>query len=408
MKNLSFAATVLLMLAAPSLKGQWVQLNSGTAEALYDVHFPTADTGYAVGDNGAILKTVNTGITWVSVNGPSTTPINSVHFTDGTTGMAVGSDGTILKTSNGGGSWSIDSVNANYTFNDVYFLNELTGFIAGNHVADPVLLKTTDGGASWNMVNILDSVASDFQLNSVHFPTPDTGYAVFRSGVIRSTDGGDNWTLLINHVGGADSIFPFSILESCYFTDANTGYIGGWYNAALWKTTDAANSWTDIGDSSTGSFQLHSIYFPGKDTGYATGWYGEIYSTTNAGNTWSAQTFGTANFYSIYFTDLVTGYAVGDNGTILKTTNGGLSNPEILVPAEMVEIFPNPSAGAVHIKLMGGEEVMAIDLIDLKGHKIKSFSKNAEVVEINGIARGTYLLKINTTNGELLRKIILQ
>lgn len=408
MKNILIATVLVFLISAVSLKAQWIHLNSRTTEHLYDVYFPTADTGYVVGYNGTILKTSDAGINWSTLNTHSAITLNSVHFIDGYTGLAVGTNGTILHTKDGGSSWTIDSINVNYRFNEIYFLNSSIGFIAGSHIVDPVLLKTTDGGVNWNMVNILDSVASDFPLNSVHFPTPDTGYAVFRSGVIRSIDGGDNWSLLINYVGGTDSIFPFSILESCYFTDANTGYIGGWYNPALWKTTDGANSWTNLGNSSTGSFQLHSIYFPGKDTGYAAGWYGEIYSTTNAGNTWTTQTIGTDNFYSIHFTDLITGYAVGDNGTIVKTINGGLSNSESPAPAPWVEIFPNPSAGTFHIKFAGGVELEAIDLIDFKGNNVKSISKDADVLELSAVARGSYVLKIRTTDGHFVKKIILQ
>jgi hypothetical protein len=39
----------------------WIELTSGTSKALYAVYFPKADTGYAVGENGTILKTINGG-----------------------------------------------------------------------------------------------------------------------------------------------------------------------------------------------------------------------------------------------------------------------------------------------------------------------------------------------------------
>jgi hypothetical protein len=43
---------------------QWVPQNSGTTKNLNSVCFTDADNGYAVGDSGTILKTINGGMHW--------------------------------------------------------------------------------------------------------------------------------------------------------------------------------------------------------------------------------------------------------------------------------------------------------------------------------------------------------
>ncbi len=70
-----------------------------------------ANTGWAVGASGAIIKTMNGGTLWF----PQTSPVagilfTGVHFTDTSTGYIVGSGGTILKTTDGGGTISFPIV----------------------------------------------------------------------------------------------------------------------------------------------------------------------------------------------------------------------------------------------------------------------------------------------------------
>ena len=44
----------------------WIQQSSGTTTNLYSVKFANPNTGWCVGDNGVILKTINGGTNWFS------------------------------------------------------------------------------------------------------------------------------------------------------------------------------------------------------------------------------------------------------------------------------------------------------------------------------------------------------
>jgi len=81
---------------------------SGTSNHFYGVYFANANTGYAVGGNGKIIKTPNAGSSWTAQVSGSSRSLFSVYFTDANTGYVVGDSGTILKTTNGGGSWIED------------------------------------------------------------------------------------------------------------------------------------------------------------------------------------------------------------------------------------------------------------------------------------------------------------
>jgi photosystem II stability/assembly factor-like uncharacterized protein len=116
-------------------------------------------------------------------------------------------------------------------------------------------------------------------------------------------------------------------IKSVFFTDINTGYIGG--DQGICKTTNAGYTWQSINNN----YIIHSIYFLNSNTGFAVGYGGGLFKTIDAGNTWiqlSGPFNFNDNFWSITFTDAKTGYVVGSK--IIKTTDAGknwfqLKNP---------------------------------------------------------------------------------
>lgn len=72
---------------------------------LWSVDFPISSAsliGYAVGSGGTILKTYNAGMNWVTQQSGTTLKLNKVHFIDLDFGFAVGENGIILRTTTGG------------------------------------------------------------------------------------------------------------------------------------------------------------------------------------------------------------------------------------------------------------------------------------------------------------------
>ncbi|HJY64106.1 MAG TPA: YCF48-related protein, partial [Ignavibacteria bacterium] len=101
----------LLIPSARHCYSQWVIQNSGTSNHLYDVYFINTQTGWACGNNGAIVKTTNGGNNWFGQTSGVSQPIWSVHFVDSNIGYAVtplvALTGKVIKTMDGGNLWTI-------------------------------------------------------------------------------------------------------------------------------------------------------------------------------------------------------------------------------------------------------------------------------------------------------------
>ena len=69
------------------------------------VCFVDESTGWAVGQNGCIIKTTDGSANWSTQTSETTNLLESVCFVDESTGWAVGSNGCIIKTTDGGINW---------------------------------------------------------------------------------------------------------------------------------------------------------------------------------------------------------------------------------------------------------------------------------------------------------------
>jgi photosystem II stability/assembly factor-like uncharacterized protein len=102
----------------------------------------------AVGERGHVVISQDHGQTWIQSPTPTRALLTAVSFANATQGWAVGHDGVILATTDSGRSWTrqdkgddLDTI-----FLDVLFLDPQRGFAVG---AYGKFLATTDGGKSW-------------------------------------------------------------------------------------------------------------------------------------------------------------------------------------------------------------------------------------------------------------------
>jgi photosystem II stability/assembly factor-like uncharacterized protein len=78
-----------------------------TGNSLQDIQFVDAQTGWAVGEAGQILQTVDGGLTWSNQPSPVDTDLTTVRFASKTVGWAAGlSTSEVLKTEDGGQTWT--------------------------------------------------------------------------------------------------------------------------------------------------------------------------------------------------------------------------------------------------------------------------------------------------------------
>jgi hypothetical protein len=147
------------------------------------VYFPNASTGYASGDFGTILKTVDGGMNWFVVLNESYSNLYGISFTDSITGYAVNDYGTILKTNDGSKTWTSLNVSSS-ELTSVFFPDNNTGYMVGGI---GIILKTINRGKTWSSL----SSGTVNNLYSVFFTDANTGYAVGAGGtILKTTNGG--------------------------------------------------------------------------------------------------------------------------------------------------------------------------------------------------------------------------
>jgi photosystem II stability/assembly factor-like uncharacterized protein len=410
---------LITLFAVNGTIAQWIPQNSGTSNNLNYVYFTDADTGYAIGDSGTILKTTDGGDNWSIQSSGLLKSLRSVFFTSSNEGYIVGDSGTILKTINGGVSWEFQISGITDAITSVHFPEPNTGYAVGGTFLTGTILKTTDGGTNWTIIKS----DSNITLSSVFFTNVNTGYAVGTNGwmsneglILRTTNGGTDWiaTVFNDYYGTG--------FHTVCFPEANIGYVvggccgPGTIFGILYKSTDAGENWTGQEWINVSAMGAGSIHFLNADTGFVTSAYGSgaIFKTTNGGvnlTGWITPTFSYPSLLnSVYFTDIETGYVVGEGGTILKTTDGGgfpVGTSDVSDKSSVFKIFPNPSSDQIAIEFFGEGQ---LSILNVTGQEIlkQIIVDHKTQIDITGLSDGVYFIKLIEGNTVQIEKLIKQ
>jgi photosystem II stability/assembly factor-like uncharacterized protein len=295
--------------------GWFFQTSNASGADLHGVFF-LADgrTGWAVGDAGRIVRTLDAGDIWtLRVSGTSFN-LRGVWFTSALEGWAVGFNGTVLQSTNGGTSWRrLTNIPVSDNLMDVFFATPDTGWVVGGNGA---ILRTFDRGDTWTLFR----VPSTGTLQSVAFAGTRHGWAVGDNGVIAGThDRGLSW-------------FRVPAITADDLTGVSRVSVDSAFAAGAQGVTPRAIpgpdsvAWQLL--SAGANNQLEGIHYPTARTGYAVGFNagvgGAVLRTDDGGVTWLPQVSHTqARLYDVFFVDLLRGWAVGSGGVIIHTARGG-------------------------------------------------------------------------------------
>ncbi len=339
---------------------------------ILDYAFVDDSRGWAVGQGGTVLATVDGGVSWNAQSSGTTLDIRQAVFPSATAGWLVSEFGELLRTADGGASWR----RVSYGRND--FVLAL-----GASDADSAWLTTTlgagfvtrDGGSSWRQVEQTPGGSFRFafagatdiwSLPPFFDPQPTLGH---------SLDGGATWTTV-----ALPPIAPgFSgYSEDMLFVDPMHALVIGFESGfdpsdpavfvsrrTLRLTADRGVSWQTVQPPGNGSFSTfrladattvlavdgrtvqrtqdngatwQAVPLPLGVTGFSgfraltaqrfvlADVFGKAWLSIDGGATWNLLGAGgvaQATLNSLWFFDSREGLAIADDGTSVRTTDGG-------------------------------------------------------------------------------------
>ncbi len=241
----------------------WTRKEDLIASDLRDVHFPdevTGLTGWAVGGDGVVLKTVDGGTSW-DLQGPTTQAyyqqLNALWFRTTQEGLMGGEGQRLHYTVNGGTDYSnytlslgIDRItdigfDAHFTnaTDDRYWATATTdNGTLGALISNPSGTLTTLG--AWTKI---DEVTSTLDHNCLSNVSASIAFAGGAEGLLyKTTDGGQNWSMV-----NTGTLLTFTDIE---FLDAQVGIallndpLVAPDDNVLYATADGGLTWTMQGD----------------------------------------------------------------------------------------------------------------------------------------------------------------
>ncbi|GMU90167.1 MAG: hypothetical protein AMXMBFR49_23730 [Chlorobiota bacterium] len=292
---------------------------------LNSVDFFATSVGFAVGDRGLIMKTVNGGNNWERKYGPPFDPFVT-SFTDvqmlssnvivviGLTKNGTIDESVIIKSTDGGDNWTTIKVDPGSYYNDLDFVDENSGWITANNKR---ALKTTDGGNTWISFALPSTIGYNYSY-SLDFIDANNGLisTSLARQVVKTTDGGSTWRVIDISIGGS------SFSPSLVYFSTGTAYMlktGG----GLMKSVDHGENWSDVSTVPDGYGDRIVFDSPSKGVAFNTG-SNVINHTTNGGQQWDRKEWDPKSIFSF---DQSHSWAGNDDyinrsRCLLKTTDG--------------------------------------------------------------------------------------
>lgn len=397
----------------------WAKAYDGTAPTNYIREF---------------TRTVNGGITWtpgtITFTNSTNYGVSNIFPMNDTVAYAcmfpiTGTGGAIVKTIDAGLTWTVQTT-APFTgswANFVYFFNVNDGVAMGDPAStDFFIYTTTDGGNTWTQVSVAslpNSLSGEAGITNMYDVNGNTvWFGTTKGRIYKSTDKGYTWTVTSTGLGTSAVVTPI-------FKDANTGIVtatnattGAYIGIA--RTTNGGSNWTTITPTGFYVKNPHIDNVPGT----AAMWFdvspgaglGSSYSLDDCSTFLNIDT-GSVQYTTVSAYDFNTAWAGGFNAS---SSDGGIykwnssvitSAPAVVnVNAEEISVFPNPTSDVLNIKfnIITNNNVVA-NIYNLLGEKVLSFNIKTGTtnssINISELKNGVYVLSIDDGQKITTKKI---
>ena len=314
-----------------------------------------AALGLTAASAGAAVQVSQSGWQWGNPT-PQGNTIRAMDFTGGH-GFAIGDDGAALRTDDGGATWAGLATGTSQDLTRVQAISpDVIAVLGGDGC---VVRRSDDGGATFHKVFVLAETDCPDKVAAVNFYNPQVGYLLLRDGnVLRTTDGGQTFgrgTAIPGtpaSAGGGRAIPADAIFST---PDAGIVFLAG--GATAFRTIDAGASWTPEPNVEPGNVQqmravsASTYYAFGPDT---------LLRSTDGGQSWQRRGAGagsTITGVSCATADLcLMSTSRGDR--LLRTENGGDTAEQIT--ASTAPLFAAGFASATRAVAAGAGGATAI------------------------------------------------
>ena len=268
-----------------------------------------SNTLYGVTFGGGIIKTTDGGASWIGIPGPQI-PLRFLTVDPVTPstlyGIAVSYHG-IFKSTDGGENWVLIKAGQGVDFLEIVHalaVDPVTPSIiyasayveTGPGSREEIIYKSTDGGQNWRKVRAGIPAGASVASLAIDPESPSRIYATYGSsradagwGIVKSTDGGESWTMTNAGVLAGD--YAVSVVaidpatpQTLYaaYVDQGFAQLGG-----IVKSTDGASSWNPANAGrSFIDLRALAIHPMDADTLYTSIGSDGVFKSVDGGESW--------------------------------------------------------------------------------------------------------------------------
>lgn len=381
--------------------------------------------------NGGVLYSNDNGDSWYSVGhlGLSERCVCSIAYNDSSL-FAGTLHGLFRKTNNG--SWvHLNNGITDITIRSIVIKDSL--IFVGTGIG---MYISTDNGDSWAQIN---NGLTTTEVNAIA-TKGDSIYVGTIYGAYISTDNGNNWQAINTGLQGywvsslivIDSVVFAGTFNGIYRTlknsinweQKNNGFQTQTYitsigvngsriyacasGIGMYYSDDYGENWIPINNGLTDYYSLHSMLVWNNYI-FAGSSYGTIFMTNNNGNNWNDVSSGLPD-------DQILSLSILGNKLYAGTNSNGIWSRNIDEMNNICEninyeknflAYPNPANDKLNIDI---EEKATLEIVNVQGQIVdrKSLTENLHIIDISNLVSGVYTLRIKTSNGIAVRKLIKQ
>jgi photosystem II stability/assembly factor-like uncharacterized protein len=340
------------------------------------------------GGAAASVTVSQSGWAWGSPS-PQGNTLKAISFA-GPLGYAVGENGTALKTLDGGATWAGLATGTSSELTRVQIVDPSTVVIGSANGC--VLRISTDGGTTFTRIFTVAEAGCHDQVQAFSFVSSQVGFLLLRSGSVLITQDGGNTFSRATGVPGtpASSGGGGNAGIDIHFTSPTNGIVfagppsGG--QSTEFKTSDGGVSWTPV---TLPGANVAALHFVDQAHAFAIG-PNTLLSSADGGATWVAQPIGSGNsFTSIDCADAITcvlTVAAGDH--LVRTTDGGATS-SVTTPSS-AQIFAAAYSSPARVVGVGS-----------RGATVVSNDGGANFTTGSSAMRGVYFFRLHSLPGGL-------